>query len=744
MSTAAAVQYPPARRDDSVVDTYPRGVKVADPYRWLEKPEDKETEDFVDGQNAVFRKYISAFPESDKAALRKAAEQAHVFPKFSAPRKRGTGEHVYYYWSYNPGSLNQSQIWRSRTLDRANAELFFDPNLLSDDGTVSLSTTQFTKDGSLFAYSLSVGGSDHQTVYVKETHKADTDQRLKDEVKYVKFSSIAWLKDNSGFVYHRYPDKDTSGKGTAQDVDAMLCFHKLGSPQSDDVVIYNDPQNPSHMFGFEVSEDGNYGILTTSEGTAHKNKLAILQLPANGDDLADAVKQRTIIRDTFESAFDYINNYGTRFIFTTDDKGASRTKIVTLELAADADAKHEFVDLVPESELVLDSVVPVRSDKLVLTYTKDVQQQVFIYDASSGKQIEQLDLPTGLAVYYVSCAPDGDELCVVVGGFTSPLIVYHYDFDTSKLELYRQTSIDGFDATDYETEQVFYESKDGTRVPMFVTGRKALTKGDPTPCLLYGYGGFQIPVSPSYSALFAVLMRDFGARIAVANIRGGGEYGVSWWEAAIKERRQTAFDDFQYAAKYLASNSYTTPEKLAIYGGSNGGLLVATCLNQAPELYGAVMATVGVLDMLRFNKFTIGAAWESDYGCPEDPKMFPILYGYSPLHNVRIGREESPKDLRYPPVLLTTADRDDRVVPAHTLKFAAEVQYRASIERETRSAVSGPFLCRVDVKAGHGAGKPTSKQIDETFDRLVFLSLALNIKFEPATRKQQQQQTPNL
>lgn len=679
IGTGSAWKYPAARRDETAADVFHGDVTVHDPYRWLEDPDSKETSDFVDGQNAVSSAYIQSYTKS--AELRSAIEAVFKYEKFSSPRQKGDG---YWYWSYNPALLNQSQIWRSKSIDRKNAELFFDPNVLSDDGTVSLGSTAFSKDGKLMAYSISKSGSDNQIIYVKDTASNDTLERLSDEVSYVKFSGISWTKDNAGFVYHRYPVKDNTGRGTAADIDSYLCYHKIGTPQAEDIVLHKDASNPSHMFGGEISDDGRYLIVTTSQGTEHTNKLAIVDL---GDSLAIKADLKQVeIVDDFHASFDYITNYESTFVFQTNEN-APRGKLVTLDFT---DLKAGFKELIPESSDVLNSVVPYNNSKLICTYTHDVKEEVSIYSGSTGEMEQKLKLPLGLAVYGTVCNHDStDGFFIAVGGFTSPMSLYRYDAETKDISVYRETEVKGVNPADFETEQVFYPSKDGTKIPMFITGRKGLPKDGSTPCLQYGYGGFEISVGPSFSPLFIVLMKHFNARVVVANIRGGGEYGQTWWKAAIRMNRQNAFDDFEYGAKYLAQNGYTSPKKLAIYGGSNGGLLVGACLNQAPELFGATMAAVPVLDMLRFFRFTIGSAWASDYGNPLDSReMFEYLRGYSPLHNISDEKQ-------YPATLLMTADHDDRVVPAHSLKFMAQLHHQKGVTNEK------PLMIRVEKKAGH-------------------------------------------
>lgn len=671
--------YPVAKRDETIGDIYPGGVKVADPYRWLEDPDSEATQAFVNAQNAVSSKFLQS--HKDSAELRKAVEAVYSYEKFSSPREKGDG---HWYWSYNPSLLNQSQIWRSKSIDRSNAELFFDPNLLSDDGTVALGSTSFSKDGKLMAYSISKSGSDNEIIYVKETSSTDTLDKLSDEVSYVKFSGISWTKDSAGLVYHRYPEKDNTGRGTAADVDSYLCYHKVGTKQTDDIVLHKDSKNPTHMFGSDISHDGKYLIISTSQGTEHTNKLSIIEL---GDSMAITPNLvKTEVVNDFHASFNYIANYGTKFIFQTNEN-APKGKVVTLDFN---DLEAGFTDLIPETSDVLESVVPYNNTKFICTYSHDVKDEVSIFDGITGAFVQKLTLPMGLAVYGTSCNHDStDGFFIAVGGFTTPMSIYRYDEKTQGIAIYRQTEVKGIDPSEYETKQVFYDSKDGTKIPMFITGRKGLPRDETTPCLQYGYGGFEISVGPSFSPLFIVFMKHFNARVAVANIRGGGEYGQSWWKAAIRTKRQNAFDDFQYAAKYLASNKYTSHEKLAIYGGSNGGLLVGACLNQAPELFGGAMAAVGVLDMLRFHEFTIGAAWTSDYGSPEESEeMFQYLKGYSPLHNINDKKQ-------YPSTLLLTADHDDRVVPAHSLKFIAQLQHQKG---DTNLK---PLVIRVETKAGH-------------------------------------------
>lgn len=490
-------------------------------------------------------------------------------------------------------------------------------------------------------------------------------------------------------------------------MNSALYYHRLNTEQSEDILIHKDDDNPTHMFGAEISDDGQYLLITTSQGTEHTNKLHVAFL-GESKQIPKTIDKKVVVND-FRASFDYVTNYGEKFIFVTNEN-AARNKVVSINMSRLQDG---FLELIPENVDVLEECNAVNSGHLIVTYTHDVNQQVSLYDAN-GNFVKRLHTPVGLAVYGTVCDHDSPLFFISVGGFTTPLTLYKYDFESDSLSLYRQTVVAGIDPGDFETEQVFYPSKDGTKIPMFITGKKGLSKDGTVPCLQYGYGGFEISVTPSFSVLYIILMKHFGFRIAVANIRGGGEYGHAWWKAAIKENRQVAYDDFQSASTYLLQEKYTCPKKLAIYGGSNGGLLCGVCLNQQPALYGAVMAAVGVLDMLRFHKFTIGAAWTSDYGSPDDPVMYSVIKAYSPLHNIDRKTE-------YPATLLLTADHDDRVVPCHTLKFVAELQHY----KESNLA---PLMVRVETKAGHGAGKPTSKKIDETRDQIMFLSRALGVE----------------
>jgi len=678
--------YPVARKGDQVDDYH--GVKVADPYRWLEDLDSDETRSWVDAENKLSFGFLEAIPA--RAAIKERITKLWNYEKYGVPFKEGNR----YFYSRNSGLQNQSVLYTVTSLD-GQPKLVLDPNTLSSDGTVALSGMQVSNGGKLLAYSLSASGSDWQEWKVRDV---DTGQDLSDDLKWVKFSGVSWTRDNSGFYYSRY-DEPKSDSLKATNYFQKVYFHKLGTPQSEDVLVYERPDQKDWLFGAQVTEDGDYLIIPIFQGTDSKTRVYYKDLKNNNSGVVKLL-------DDFDAAYSFIGNQGSRFWFQTDLQ-ASRGKIIEIDTAKPERANWKV--LVPEGPEALQTATLV-NHKFILNYLKDAYTQVRIHD-TNGKLLNEVQFPgIGSADGFGGKATD-TETFYSFTGFTTPTTIYRYDTATGKSSVFRQPKVD-FDPSTFETKQVFYTSKDGTKVPMFITYKKGLKLDGNNPTYLYGYGGFNVSLSPAFSVGNLVWM-EMGGVYAQPNLRGGAEYGEDWHQGGMKLKKQNVFDDFIAAAEWLIKNKYTSTPKLSIGGGSNGGLLVGAALTQRPDLFGAALPAVGVMDMLRFQKFTIGWAWVSDYGSSENADEFKALYAYSPLHNIKPGTA-------YPATLVTTADHDDRVWPGHSFKFAATLQ--------AAQEGSAPILIRIETKAGHGAGKPTSKIIEEIADRWAFLVKTLEMK----------------
>ena len=678
--------YPPARKADQVDDYH--GVKVADPYRWLEDLDSEETRGWVEAENKLTFSFLNSIPA--RSNIKDRLTKLWNYEKYGIPFKEGNR----YFYSRNSGLQNQSVLYTVPTID-GEPKLLLDPNKLSADGTVALSGMKVSNNGRMLAYSLSASGSDWQEWKVRNVETA-TD--LTDDLKWVKFSDASWAHDDSGFYYSRY-DEPKSDSLKATNYFQKIYFHKLGTPQSDDVLIYERPDQKDWLFAAYVTEDGNYLIITVFQGTDTRNRVYY-------KDLRSKEAQVVKLLDEFDAAYNFIGNSGTRFWFQTDLQ-ASRGKIIEIDVTRPA--RENWKVIVPESQETLQTSTLV-DQKLILNYLKDAYTNVRLYDVA-GKFLREVRFAgIGSAEGFSGKSTD-KETFYSFTGFTTPTTIYRYDTTTGKSSIFRQPKVD-FDPTDFETKQVFYTSKDGTKVPMFITHKKGLKLDGNNPTYLYGYGGFDISLTPAFSVGNLVWM-EMGGVYAQPNLRGGGEYGEEWHQAGMKLKKQNVFDDFIRAAEWLIENKYTSTPKLAIGGGSNGGLLVGAAMTQRPDLFGAALPAVGVMDMLRFQKFTIGWAWVSDYGSSENAEEFKALYAYSPLHKLQPGTS-------YPPTMITTADHDDRVWPGHSFKFAAALQ--------AAQAGDAPVLIRIETKAGHGAGKPTSKVIEEIADRWAFLVKTLQMK----------------
>ncbi|HKY30298.1 MAG TPA: prolyl oligopeptidase family serine peptidase [Pyrinomonadaceae bacterium] len=673
------ITYPRTRRGDDVDDYH--GTKVADPYRWLEDLDSPETAAWVEAQNKLTSSFLNEIPA--RATINSRLTKLWNYERYGVPFKEGSN----YFYSRNSGLQNQSVLYTVTSLE-GQPKVLLDPNTLSADGTVALSGLAITEDGKRMAYGLSASGSDWQEWKVRDV---DTGKDLSDTIKWVKFSGASWTPDGAGFFYSRYDEpKGDALKGT--NYFQKLYYHKLGTPQSEDVLVYERPDQKDWLFSGGVSEDGRYLIISIYQGTDVKSRVYY-------KDLKSEDGQVVKLLDDFDASYNFIGNEGAVFFFHVD-KDAPRGKIIAIDTSKPD--RTNWKVLVPEAKETLQGVTIV-NHMLVANYLKDAHTQVKIFDMQ-GKFVREVAFPDlGTAAGFGGKAKD-KETFYAFTGFTSPATIYRYDMVSGKSTIFRQPKVD-FDPKAFETKQVFYTSKDGTRVPMFITHKKGLKLDGNNPTYLYGYGGFNISLTPAFSVSNLVWM-EMGGVYAQPNLRGGGEYGEDWHQGGMKAKKQNVFDDFIAAAEWLIANKYTSTPKLAIGGGSNGGLLVGAAMTQRPDLFGAALPAVGVMDMLRFQKFTIGWAWVSDYGSSDNPAEFKALYAYSPLHNIKPGKS-------YPATLITTADHDDRVWPGHSFKYAAALQ--------EAQAGPAPALIRIETKAGHGAGKPTSKVIEEIADRWAFL-----------------------
>jgi prolyl oligopeptidase len=682
---AGALAYPKAKTVEQVDDYH--GVKVADPYRWLEDTDSPDTHAWVDAENKVTFGYLEQIPY--RKAIRDRMMKLWNFERFTVPQQQGGR----YFYQHNNGLQNQNVLLVAESLNAEPRQLL-DPNTLSSDGTVALGGEAITDDGKLMAYGTAASGSDWQEWHVRDV---DTGKDLPDLIKWVKFSGASWSKDGKGFYYSRYDEP----KGTAlRDTNYFqkLYYHQLGTAQSEDKLIYERPDNKELGFGGSVTTDGRYLVIFVFQGTSPKNRLYYKDLTKPGSEVVKLL-------DDFDAQYQFIDNDGPVFWIQTD-LDAPRGKLIAIDTRHPEKANWKTVVEQSADKLENASVV---DNLFLLGYLKDAKTEVRVHDLQ-GKFLRNVDLPgIGTATGFGGKRKD-KETFYSFTSFISPTTIYRYDPATGRSSIFKQPKVD-FDATKYETRQVFYNSKDGTRIPMFLTYKKGLKMDGQNPTLLYAYGGFDISLTPGFSVPTVVWL-EMGGIYAQPNLRGGGEYGEDWHLAGTKAKKQNVFDDFIAAAEWLIANKYTSTPKLAIRGGSNGGLLIGAMLTQRPDLFGATLPLVGVMDMLRFQKFTIGWAWTSDFGSSDNADDFKALYAYSPLHNLKPGT-------KYPPTLIATADHDDRVVPGHSFKFAATMQ--------ADQAGTAPVLIRIETKAGHGAGKPISKVIDQTADEWSFVAHSLGM-----------------
>ncbi len=678
--SAGTLNYPTARRD-SQIDEY-HGAKVPDPYRWLEDIDSAETRTWVTDQDRLSRGFLDAIPGRGEIAER--LRKIWNFERWTAPVRYGET----WFSAHNDGLQNQSVVYVMS--DPANAgRVLLDPNTLSSDGTVALREMAISADGRLFAYALSEAGSDWQVWHVRDV---STGKDLPDTLQWSKAGGGSWRKDGSGFYYTAYdPPKSGTGLKAANEYE-KLYFHRLGSPQSDDALIYTRSDNPNWFVEGAVTDDGRYLVIQSSLGTDERNTVLIQDLTKPNAPVVPIIPVPT-------ATYDVIGNIGSRLLVRTDDS-AARYRIIGINVAQ-SDPSH-WASVVPEGPDTLDAATLVGGE-LIVHRLKDAHSAVQRY-TPEGRLLGDIDLPGLGTASGFNGHIDDTQTYYSYSGFSTPPAIYRVDIATGKVTVWRSPQLNGFIPSQYETKQAFFKSKDGTTVPLFITARKGTQLDGMNPTILYGYGGFNNPLTPSFSPALAAWVQSGGV-YAVANLRGGGEYGRSWHQAGMKTLKQNVFDDFIAAAQYLSTAHWTNPRRLAIYGRSNGGLLIGAVEEQRPDIAAAAIPQVGVMDMLRFREFTIGKAWESDYGSVENPEEFRALYAYSPYHNVRTG-------VNYPATLIMTGDHDDRVFPAHSFKFAAAMQHADPQGR--------PILLRVETRAGHGQGMPTTKLIDEVVDMYAF------------------------
>ncbi|HXV76603.1 MAG TPA: prolyl oligopeptidase family serine peptidase [Candidatus Polarisedimenticolaceae bacterium] len=676
------LDYPDTKKVE-VVDDY-HGTKVEDPYRWLEQDarESTDVQRWIEAENEVTFDYLERIPE--RKAIENRLTELWDYERYSSPFKVGGR----YYYAHNSGLQNQSVVYTQDNLD-AEARVLLDPNTWSEDGTVALAGLSFSDDGNFMAYAKSVAGSDWQRWYVRDLR---TDQDLADELQWTKFTNAAWTPDGRGFFYSRFDAPPPGEEYKALNTDQKVFYHRVGTPQSEDVLVFHRPDQPKWGYGSQVTDDGHYLVISVYEGTDNRNRVFY-------KDLFEPYGMPVALIPQIDNEYSFLGNDGPIFYFRTD-LDAPKGRVIAIDTRRPEPAS--FRQIIPEADGPLGNV-SLKGNMFVVSYLEDVVGRVRVF-RTDGTHVRDVELPGKGSVGGFGGQRNDLDTFYTYTSFNTPPTIYRYDLVTGASTLWRKPDLK-FDPDAYVVKQVFYQSKDGTKIPMFITHRKGIELDGNRPTLLYGYGGFSISLTPSFSVTRLAWM-EMGGVYAVANLRGGGEYGEEWHDAGRLHNKQNVFDDFIAAAEWLIDNDYTSAEKLAIMGGSNGGLLVGACMTQRPDLFAVAIPAVGVMDMLRYNQFTAGRYWVDDYGNPSEPEYFKTLLAYSPYHNIKPGTS-------YPATLITTADTDDRVVPAHSFKFAARLQ-----EAHRGDA---PVLIRIETRAGHGGGKPTTKQIEETADVYAFL-----------------------
>jgi prolyl oligopeptidase len=689
MSTTACkhmIKYPVAKKVDTIDNYF--GTKVADPYRWLENDTSSATAAWVKEENQVTNAYLEKIPFREK--IREKLTRIWNYPKYGVPFHEGP----WYFYNKNNGLQNQTVLYVRKGLD-GTPKILLDPNTFSNDGTIALAGISASHDGKYLAYSISKSGSDWNEIHVLEI---ESGKLLTDTLKWVKFSGMAWQKD--GFYYSRFEEPKTGQELTAENKNHKVYYHKVGDLQKNDRLVYENKKFPDRNYGAQVTDDEHFLLLYETESTS-----------GNALWYQDLTKKETGFKPLapgFENDYGVIDNAGDKLILMTN-LDAPKKKLILMDPVNPQPANWKTI--IPERDDVLESV-DLASDKIISTYMQKAVSKAYVYDLN-GKFLHEMELP-GLGTLSGISGKKGEDLAFYgYSGFLYPSTIFKYDVEKNKSSVYNAAEID-FKSDEYETTQVSYSSKDKTTVTMFLVYKKGIKMDGSNPTLLYGYGGFNISMTPGFSISRTVFLEN-GGIYAVANIRGGGEYGEAWHKGGIKEKKQNVFDDFIAAAEYLISQKYTSAEKLAIMGGSNGGLLIGACMTQRPELFRVAIPQVGVMDMLRYQKFTIGRSWASDFGTSDTKEGFNYIYKYSPLHNLKKG-------VKYPATLAITGDHDDRVVPAHTFKFMATLQ--------EDQAGDYPVLVRIETKAGHGGGKPTAKVIEEAADiwSFVMYNLGMTVK----------------
>lgn len=674
-------------KKETVIDDF-HGVKVADPYRWLEDPDSVETKDWTDEQNERTNQYLGNY--HGRGIIKDNITKMMNYPKYSLPAKEGD----YYYFHKNNGLQNQAVFYRAKSLDNNELETVIDPNTLSENGTAAITNITFNQNSTMLAYAISYNGSDWQDIKIRNL---ETGEDYPETLKWCKFSNIAWSKDHSGFFYNRYPNANAVLPGDESNYNKVY-WHRIGSPQELDELIYEDLDQKELSFVPEISDDNRYLVLKVYNGTEPKSRIYYRSLESSDPFIP--------LIDDGENYYSFLGNEEDRFyVYTNHD--APKGRIISVDL--NHPEKEKWQEIIPENDDTI-SVIKIINNKFVIASMHHAHDQLKIYD-NKGSLQKELPLPKFITIIGLEGKKDDSEMFISYTSYLYPSKIMQYKFEDDQLNTVLGSN-SRVEPTPFETKQIFYTSKDGTKIPMFITCKKGLELTGDNPVLLYGYGGYNISLTPVFSPAQMMWM-EAGGVYAVANLRGGGEFGEAWHLDGILGKKQNVFDDFISAAEWLIENKYTSPKKLAIMGGSNGGLLVGTCINQRPDLFGAALCLVPVTDMLRFHRFTVGRFWTTEFGnAEENPDHFQFMYKYSPLHNVKPG-------VKYPATLITTADTDDRVVPLHAKKFAATLQ-------EAQNG-DNPILLRVEKNAGHGLGKPTSKIIEEQTDLYSFLFKELDL-----------------